>query len=354
MHESDKGNISKWLNEKLLNSKRIQPFCHFTEKVSREKGLYFWFMKQTGYPLLRKKVPIERIEDTFVLDINAEKYDLVYIGSAGNGKKGYSNLQERLKWHICQKHSESNICHGALSTFRTGLSALIADDLILPNTENELNEILCKYFYVYWVEYTANAKDIDKNEKTLISQIRPLFNIKNNPNIRVMADENSTQFYRRRRLTIIRNSRNRLNCPKESQKIMKENSSRRKDTTLYVEQVISETRNGKHNCVEYSVLHNQDIAEITRGIPNLYRGEVKIFIYNFKNKEEVFNLWEMRKTGNDNDFEAKNIYSYFSNSCPARLHYIDTARNKVISWWMRDKKIEEIIVKVCWNLPIDK
>ena len=288
------------------------------------------------------------------MEINAEKYDLVYIGSAGTSRQGNSNLQERLSWHICQKHTKSNICHGTLSTFRTGLSALIADDFILPNTENEVNELLCNNFYVYWVEYTVNTNDIDHDEKILISQIRPLFNIKNNANARSLANENPTQFYRSRRSMVIRNSRIGLNCTKESEKIMKKCSSPTKDATLYAEQVISETRYGKHNCVEYSVLHNQDIAEITRGIPNLHRGEVKILINDFKNKEEVFGLWEMRKTGNDDDFEAQNIYSYFSNSCPARLHHIATTRNRIISWWMEDKKIEEIIVKVCWDLSVDK
>lgn len=353
IQESNLGDISIWLNENILNNKSIEACCHLTEKVPKSKGLYFWFMKQNGYHLLGKKVQIERQANSFQLEINAEKYDLVYIGSAGTGKQGNSNLRERLHWHICQKHTKSNVCHGTLSTFRTGLSALIAEDLIIPDTEKELNEMLCSYFYVYWIEYTENSNEIDSDEKELIAQIKPIFNIKNNPNTRPSADQNSTQVYRRRRLKVIANSRTGLNCTKESEKIMKETSSPTKDTTLYTEQVICEIKTGNHSCVEYSVLQDQDIAEITRGIPSLYRGRVEIQIFNAKSTNEVFNLWNMSCTGKDDDWGAQNIYSYFSNTCTPRLHHIAKTRNKVISWWMKDKKIEEIIVKVCWDLPVN-
>ena len=182
-----------WLNENLNDEKSIKACCTEVTNVPTDKGVYFWFIHTDGYEALSlsRHTPIEPIYPRIFKE---KPYDLVYLGTAGTGKKGNSHLQQRMKWHLCQKHTESSVCSGAISTLRSGLSALLADDLIETNTEAVFNEFVCKYMFVYWLSYGNKDKEIiDGDEKVLIKTLKPLFNIKNNPNAKSTAVDNATK-----------------------------------------------------------------------------------------------------------------------------------------------------------------
>jgi hypothetical protein len=157
--------VTQWLELNLDDLKRISANHTQTRLVPQTKGIYFWFMKKEGYLKLSKFMNISPLPNIYSRQINNETYDLVYLGTAGTGKKGNSNLQERLQWHIEQKHRESAINqeNSALSTLRTGMGALLANDLILPNTEQLINSFFEKYMLVYWVGYSGNKKEIDSD-----------------------------------------------------------------------------------------------------------------------------------------------------------------------------------------------
>ena len=142
--------LSAWLNENLTDKNRIKACCEQVKNVPETKGIYFWFMHPDGYKALSNFIAIQPINPRYTKEINGEKYDLVYLGTAGTGKKGNSNLLERLKWHLCQKHFEKTICqkNSALSTLRTGISSLLSDDLIENQTEEKVNDFSCKYMVV--------------------------------------------------------------------------------------------------------------------------------------------------------------------------------------------------------------
>ena len=177
-------------------------------KVPKKKGFYFWFMKPEGYKELSKFVEIDGIEPR----VEKDGRHLVYIGTAGSGKEGNSHLFERLKWHITQAHSKSAICSGVISNFRAGLGALLSEDLILPNTEPELNAFLKNYFVVCWVTL-EDESTIDLYEGRLIKIIRPVFNIKLNPNATVA--NHATRLYNTRRALILKSTQERLGCLKK-------------------------------------------------------------------------------------------------------------------------------------------
>jgi hypothetical protein len=112
-----------WLDKKISNKFLINAHCNELSKIPPEKGLYFWFIKpETLESLFKMNSNI-----TYNIEYNGNKYALAYIGSAGTGKKKQSNLNERLKWHLCQQHTESNVRSGILSTLRTGISAMLSD-----------------------------------------------------------------------------------------------------------------------------------------------------------------------------------------------------------------------------------
>ena len=208
---ADFNDLSTWLNENLLITNSFVPHIDEIPNV-KSKGIYFWFMHPNGYKALSNYVNISPIEPKYTKDIDGIKYDLVYLGTAGTGKKGNSNLNERFEWHVNQNHSESNICHGTLSTLRAGLGALLADDLIIPNTEEAVNTFMKDYMKVFWIEYSDNKSLIDNDEKILIKGIKPLLNLKNNPNSKAIAQANTSQVYKTRRALVYNKTKQSIGC----------------------------------------------------------------------------------------------------------------------------------------------
>jgi hypothetical protein len=330
--------LSAWLNENLTDEKRIKAYSDEVKKVPETKGIYFWFMHPNGYEALSNHVRIEPVEPKYTRNIDGVKYDLVYLGTAGTGKKGGSNLCERFAWHIIKPHhTDSNICHGTLSTLRAGLGALLSNDLILLNTEEMVNAFMKKYMKVFWIEYPADKSLIDNDEKILIKVIRPLLNLKNNPNARANTIANASQLYKIRRAEVYKNTRLRLGCGAENQ-IDRENNNPRDDTPQYNYQIISDNCEG---CVEYFVLQQQHIGIVTRGILGLPLGKSKITIYDSLNPNNEFIQWR-RVTGNNNNHDAQNIYKYFDNTSSN-----GTRRFQVIQDWMIENHLNEITIRVC-------
>ena len=102
--------LTNWLKENLNCKECFVPHLDKIPAIT-SKGIYFWFMKPGGYKQLSKYISIKPIEPKYTINCDGLIYDLVYLGTAGTGKEGNSNLFERFKWHIDQKHTESNICY---------------------------------------------------------------------------------------------------------------------------------------------------------------------------------------------------------------------------------------------------
>lgn len=327
--------LTTWLIENLKQENSLTPHVDEIPKIN-SKGIYFWFMQPDGYETLSNYVTIKPIEPKYTKDIKGIKYDLVYLGTAGTGKKGNSNLTERFEWHVYQNHTMSNICHGTLSTLRAGLVALLSNDLILPNTENDVNTFMKDYMKVYWIEYPDDKDLIDNDEKILIKGKKPLLNLKNNPNARANAQGNSTQVYKKRRINVKNTTLNRIKCKGESESIIKNNKVPTENKILYEEQILNEEK----GCLEYTISSGQDIAVVTRGIEDLPLGKCKIEIWDSNNCDTKFEKWH-RVTGNNDD--GQNIYTYFSNTSSDNIN----KRSVVLLHWMQCNNIEEITVRVC-------
>lgn len=209
--------LKKWLEENLSNDNSFTPHVDLIPQIE-EKGIYFWFMKPSGYLALSAFVDIKAIEPRYSKMINGELFDLVYLGTTGTGKQGKSNLTKRLDWHLNQKHRESAINQeqSALSTLRTGLGALLADDLIENNTEGVLNFFLRENFKIFWIKYPDNNELINNDEEILIKTIKPLLNIKSNPNAKLNSGNNYTKDYKVRRIEIEKKTKQRLGFKNET------------------------------------------------------------------------------------------------------------------------------------------
>jgi len=323
--------LKKWLDENLTKSFRP----HIDEiPTIKSKGIYFWFMKQGGYNQLSKYVDIKPIDPCYTKEIGGGKYDLVYLGTTGTGKKGKSNLYDRFKWHILQNHSESNICHGTLSTLRAGLGSVLCEDLILPNTEEAVNSFMKSNMRIFYVKYSDDKNLIDSDEFILINGFKPVLNLKNNPNASLQG--NPTRIYKSRRAFVYQNTRFRLNCKGEDNSVLEKINIPTENAPSFQHQVITEEK----DYIMFFVLNNQDISIVTRGIDELPKGKCKIDIWNSNDSNTKFEKWQ-RTTGKNQD--GQNIYTYFSNTSSDNK----TKRSEIIFNWMQENNIEEITVRVC-------
>lgn len=201
--------LTTWLNDNLSNERFLVPHSVVIPRIP-SKGIYFWFMHPDGYKALSNFVSIKPLHSRFSKEINGVNYDLVYLGTTGTGKEGNSNLTKRLNWHIHDKHTPSSVTSGALSTLRQGLGSLLSNDLIILDTELLVNEFMNKYMIIYWIEYPDNKQLIDDDENILINIIRPLLNLKNNPNAKHIAFNNPTLTYKSRRNKVVKDTKFKL------------------------------------------------------------------------------------------------------------------------------------------------
>lgn len=332
----DFNSVCQWLDDNL-QTLPIIPTSENLQNVPTQKGIYFWFIHPNSYQIINQFTDIQRISPFY----SKQKHELVYLGTAGTGKKGNSNLQERLEWHICQSHTSGSIIHGTLSTLRAGLGAMLANDLIIPDTETAVNQFIYKGFKVYWIDYEDDKK-INDDEFILIDRLKPLFNIKCNSNARQQG--NATFNYKVRRRQVYNDTKNRLGGnnnllnlpplvnlpPNPPPSIRDNNANNQKDD----------------NYMEFTVNQTQSIHDVVQGIPNLPQGYCEIFLYNSVNPDQL--VWpkagqnQRRVTGRNPG--GQNIYGYFNN-----IGNVENApRWQIIQQEMIANQIEQITVQVCF------
>jgi hypothetical protein len=340
---ADFNQLTTWLNENLDDKKRIKACCQEVHKVPETKGIYFWFIHPEGYNILG----VKSIEPKYTRDIDGVKYDLVYLGTAGvrNNSNGINNghLKERLKWHLCDNKNVSAICSGnspTMSTYRRTIGGLISNDLIANNTQDKIDELLCKYFIIYYVEYPGafmEVKDeVNKDEDILIDVMRPIFNLKKNSNAKNPAH---ITYEIQERRQVVENDSIKKWCnekPKTKTKDMISKPKKQKTGNSTVSEYT--------NCVEFNVTRSQNIAIVVNGIPNLPVGPCFIQIF-YKNRADV----RRYVNGNTRQIRTTNrtVSAFFQ--ATDKINGMDVQKCQIVYDEMNDpnKIIEEITVRVC-------
>lgn len=341
--------IKKWIFGNIATPP-IVPITKNLEAVPPKTniGMYFWFIKESGYNEINKKVQIKSILPR-IEDDNGNH--LVYVGTSGTGKKGGGFLRQRLEWHISQKHTCSTVCNVALSSLRAGIGALISDDLIyfpnsitlIPSTATKINSVFEEHFLVYWIVYPANnVTQLDSDEKLIIQKVNPLFNFKHNPNAKKSGE--STAKYRKRRIDVYKQTMLNCNC-NPTNKNQKKQHKLPKPPNLTDGQIEG---NGFEECLEklskkysnkisFSVRADESIHEVINARTDLPGGLCEIIMYD--SNYSFFYGNKPRKTGK----KKQNIYTYFN--AP------DTNKNNSKRWElvqseMKERNIQEISVDV--------
>jgi cytoplasmic iron level regulating protein YaaA (DUF328/UPF0246 family) len=335
--------IIYWLDDHLNHPVQARIDC--LQDIENSRGIYFWFMKELGYEYLWEHLVNDEISRKYQKVIEGEKYDLVYLGTAGTNRKEKNTLRQRLKWHLDNRHNNSTICHGTLSTLRQTVGSILSNDLILPNTEVLVDEFFLKNFYLYVIPYDEQENtrvDINNDEFCLISKLKPLFNIKNNPHARKSSIPNTTRNLKEKRESVIHATRLRIGCvngnTRGGQDILADNSlpptSPQSNYKLVYE-------NG--DCMEFTVKREESVQKIISGIYGLPMGKCEIEIFNSVNPREF--LYQSKKNNRKRTTGNKriNIYDYFSNP---DTNMNNQPRWKIVQQEMIDKGIDEITVRV--------
>lgn len=339
---ADFNELTTWLKENITDNKSIKACCQEVNKVPVNKGNYFWFMHPDAY----KVINIKPIEPKYTRNINGVKYDLVYLGTAGvrNNSSGVNNdhLRKRIKWHLCDNKNISSLCNqsgSTMSTLRNTIGGLISDDLIANNTQNKIDEFLCKYFFIYFVEYPGTfleVKDeVSRDEGILINVIRPLFNLKNNPNAYIST--HITYMIQQRRQKIEKDSKKRC-CKEKTNNNSKIISSKPIQNLEKENKVILEI-----DCVTFEVKRNENISIVADSISNLPTGPCSIeLFYSNRADERIYINGRKRNIPTS----KRTVSQYFN--AP------DTANGKIPKWKIVQNEMNEpnniinkITVKVC-------
>ena len=123
----------------------------------------------TFYHLIQKQI------------INGKSYWCLYCGIS-------KNLKNRFVWHVFQKHTDSTVKHGALSTLRQTLSALLGASM--SHAECLVNQFMDSYCYFEYdnVETHTQAEVWEKSELQSQEYAYPL-NIQGNISLRKIAPD---------------------------------------------------------------------------------------------------------------------------------------------------------------------
>ncbi len=334
-------NVKIWLDQNLSNKNRIKACSDYLDKVPKAKGIYFWFINPKGYEELSTFINIKALPSVYQVHINGKFHDLVYLGTAGarNNKSGTNNgnIFQRLQWHITDNQGISALCNGTMSTFRRTLVSLLASDLIENNIQDRLNEFICKYFHIYYVEYVGEfaivQDQIEKDEELLIKKLKPIFNLSKNPNNKI--PNTITHSIGKRRQSIEKKSKAKW-CNTKAESLSKASAPTKKKTK-------KENITSNDDCIEFKLNRHENIATKAAQIEGLPKGLCTIELF-YENRNDIrrYINGKIREIRTEN----RSVSSYFKAPDP-------TVSNKlkwqIVQVEMNDKKkpIESITVRVC-------
>ena len=116
-----------------INQLRQQILQSRPTTVPKKSGFYRWWFPADIAKSMLSSIPLVDINKIVKRNIGGKEYWLLYFGIS-------SNLFNRIKWHVCQKHKPSAVRSGTLSTLRQTISSLLGIDETL--SESDVNNVL--------------------------------------------------------------------------------------------------------------------------------------------------------------------------------------------------------------------
>ena len=167
---------------KTIEAKSLRNIVEL-EKIPAQPGIYRWYAPLKTLEKLSCSFPgFDKIKSRIsqTLQHGGETYYLVYVGTAC--RKNSGGVRKRLGWHVSDKHTESSVRNGALSTLRQSISSLVAKNQRAESATNAvIDTMLIKYeCFDLPLGAPATLKTIEDEEQELITKFFPILNIRDN------------------------------------------------------------------------------------------------------------------------------------------------------------------------------
>ena len=154
-------------NKELDNLALYSPGEIRSMDIPKVGGIYFWWVNSEAAAVIDNLSPNTQMGMCQKRNINGEEYSLVYVGLA-------KNLSSRVKdWHIKQKHSDSAVRSGFISTLRHTIAAILGQNLY---AQEAINNFQNKYMLVGFIE----TEDYKVEELKFIGSCSLPLNIRDN------------------------------------------------------------------------------------------------------------------------------------------------------------------------------
>lgn len=145
------------------------------QNVSINPGIYRWWFDEEGAKILLDRMGMHSPSQDPKIQKQCIEGKTCYALYFGISK----NLRKRIEWHVYQKHRDSAVKTGILSTLRQTLSALL--DMDMSRAEEKVNKFIKAHCYWEWEE-NANYLEIEKRELSSDDYYYPL-NIQDNKSL---------------------------------------------------------------------------------------------------------------------------------------------------------------------------
>lgn len=145
-------------------------------KIEKKAGFYKWYAEKAELNFILQKLGVSFADIQSALEIKNNLY-CIYVGIAAK-----ESVRERLNWHINQKHTESNVRHGTLSTLRQSIASIVSqrqgDE---KSTNHFIDKLKLEYFVVDDAIKSENAqKNLIQTEEDLMKNHLYVLNIQKN------------------------------------------------------------------------------------------------------------------------------------------------------------------------------
>ena len=275
--EDDRISIEKWLEKNYSDKIGFIPCkenfkVYYKDKkdIFDKKGIYFWFLNEDGYKKLHEFVEIKipginlKLNNEYKRIFNSTEYTLVYIGLAG--AKSPKKITDINKATLYSRINDQHLGHGInSSTFRDTIGPLI-NISFCEKYNIEIDNFFKNYLlllvigYGYQSQYLDIYKNIQDDEKQLIKEIEPVFNIDHNPNannndhvtgkIKKIRNEFRKKYFPVSKKSKSKTLKKKSKTKKENYKIMKCDFKLNGDDINYT------LKNNENNTNRYNLLAN--------------------------------------------------------------------------------------------------
>lgn len=163
-------------NGKIKEAKLLRDKVNLNEISNDKPGYYKWWAKEEDIIELFKGLKFDFLDYKNFIEKRNNWY-CIYVGVAIK-----ESIRDRINWHINDKHTESAVRSGWLSTLRKSIASIIAKNQYDKETTNDfIDKLKVEYFEIdFSIKSEEAKKEIGVIENNLINKYLRLLNIKDN------------------------------------------------------------------------------------------------------------------------------------------------------------------------------